>query len=166
MPGSDNSLTILPSPDVLAEPCATDHDGTAHHQYVKMEWGPDNTYNKVDDVFGLRLPVRSYPASASATASVGIGANLSGAVDCRGYDPVGITVPSTFDGTQINFQVSMDNSNFFPLYDSTNSIVQMTVTASRAYLLWGELYGWNYIKVNCVTAQATTSTDFVIQLRA
>src|SRR5512134_4205773 len=27
---------------------ASDDDGTAHHQYVKLEWGPDNTRTKVD----------------------------------------------------------------------------------------------------------------------
>lgn len=37
---------------------ATDDDGTAKHQYVKVEWGADNTFNKVDTASGKPLPVQ------------------------------------------------------------------------------------------------------------
>lgn len=37
---------------------ATDDDGTAHHPYVKLEFGPDNTQTKVADSNGARLPVK------------------------------------------------------------------------------------------------------------
>src|SRR5215475_7401547 len=37
---------------------ATDDDGTAQHEWVKLEWGPDNTFNKVDDTTGKRIPIK------------------------------------------------------------------------------------------------------------
>lgn len=163
---ADNSIKILPSPDVLGENVASDYVGGAHYQRIKNNWGPDGTVNEVDDIVGKRFPALAIRHVSFGTASVANGANLSAALDCRGYDPVGIEVPATFDGTQINFQVSMDNSTYQALYDATNVIVQMTVAASRSYPLWGELAGWSYLKVNCVTAQSTTSTDFRIQLRS
>lgn len=166
MPGADNSFKALPSVDVLAEPVATDHDGTAHHQYIKAEWGPDNTYNKVDDVVGKRFPVQTARRVDFASSTVTNGTSISNAgIDCRGMDPVGIEVPSTFDGTQISFQVSPDNVTFQPLYDATNAQVVQTVAASRSYPLWGELAGWSYIKIATATPQ-TGDTVFRIQLRS
>src|SRR5436190_13840676 len=109
MVAADNSIKILPSPDALAESAATDYISGAHYQRIKAGWGADGSYHDPDTSVGNRFPVERYGAFASGTASVTASANLSNAVDCRGYDPVGISVPLTFDGTQINFQVSTDN---------------------------------------------------------
>lgn len=163
---ADNSVKILPSPDVLGENIASDYVGGAHYQQIKVFWGANNVAIGVDDLVAQRFPALAIRHVAVATASVANGGNVSTTVDCRGFDPVGIEVPSTFDGTIINFRVSMDNSTFQVLYDMTNTLVQMTVTAGRSYPLWGELAGWSYIQVTCGTAQSTTSTDFRIQLRS
>jgi hypothetical protein len=105
-------------------------------------------------------------AETFLTATVAIGANLSNAIDVAGYSIVAIHVPSTFDGTQINFQVSYDGTNFLPLRDATNTLVTMTVTAGAAHAPWAELQGHRAIKINTVTAQATTATDFVVQVQS
>ena len=47
-------------------PVATDDDGTNHHQYVKLEWGPDNTFNKVDTATGKPLPVQERVSDGTA----------------------------------------------------------------------------------------------------
>jgi hypothetical protein len=46
---------------------ATDDDGTAHHPYVKVEWGSDNTFTKVS-TGSSALPVQGAGASGSAVA--------------------------------------------------------------------------------------------------
>lgn len=167
MAAADNSVKILPSPDVLSEAIASDYIGSAHHQLVKMEWGPDGTANETDDVLGKRFPTQAARASTTGSCSVAAGATVpAAAIDCRGYDPTDIIIPAEFDGTTINFQVSTDNANFFQLNDSTNVQVTMIVTASRAYPLWGELSGWPYIKVCAGTNQATTATVFTVVLRS
>jgi hypothetical protein len=79
---------------------------------------------------------------------------------------VAIYVPSTFDGTQINFQVSYDGTNFFPLRDANNIVVTMTVTAGAAHAPWAELQGHRAIKINAVNVQATTTTDFIVQVQS
>lgn len=46
---------------------ATDDDGSAHHQYVKIEFGADNTQSKVTDANGL--PVRQMDLVAVSTVN-------------------------------------------------------------------------------------------------
>ena len=104
--------------------------------------------------------------TATATISIGTSTTVSNTVDVRGYDIVGIVIPSTFDGSVISFQVSNDNVTFQPLYDFSDSLVTMTVTPSRSYPVYAELIGWSYIKIICSTAQATTDTVFTLQLRS
>jgi len=156
---------MLPSPDVLAEAPATDFIGGAHHQLILVEWGPANSATRVDDANGSRLPVVITRRISTPTATVLSGQTVSDAIDCRGLDPVQIEVPSTFDGTTITFQGSSDNVTFQPIYDLTNIQVSLTATASRNYPLWGELAGYNYIKLVCGTAQ-TGDTVFKVQLRS
>jgi hypothetical protein len=47
----------------------------------------------------------------------------------------------------------------------------VTVAASGGYPLYGELDGWNYIKILTYSSgsannQATTTTDFLVQLKS
>lgn len=57
--------TISGSPVV-----ATDDDGTAQHQYVKLEWGANNTFTKVDDVDGARVPIKPHMAGTATRTAV------------------------------------------------------------------------------------------------
>ena len=86
--------------------------------------------------------------------------------DTAGYSNMGLIVPPELDGTQISFQVSINTTTFFPLYDITNTPVVMTVAPSRAYDLPGELSAWRYISIVTLTTQTTTNTVFQLVLRS
>lgn len=103
------------------------------------------------------------PVETTVTATVASGQTDSAQVDLAGLSNLGVLVPSTFDGTTISFKVSNAAAGTdYPLYDITNTLVSMTVTAGRAYDLPGELMVWRYVKIVCGSAQATTATDFVL----
>lgn len=103
-------------------------------------------------------------AEAVLTASVASGQTLQGTgSDIGGLRNWGIIIPSTFDGTQIQFQMSDTlGGTYVPVYDITNTRVLMTVAVSRFYDIPGELMGIRFLKIECLTAQATSSTDFLI----
>jgi hypothetical protein len=52
---------------------ASDDDGTAQHQYVKLEWGPDNTQTKVD-TGASALPIQDGGNSLTVDGTVAISA--------------------------------------------------------------------------------------------
>ena len=112
--------------------------------------------------------LKSGSTNLSIPASIVIGTHttIGIAVDTDGARNLGLVVPSTFDGTTISFQVSVDNATYQALYDITNTLVQMTIAASRSYDLPGELMAWRYFKIVCGTAQATTDTLFVVTARS
>src|SRR5574343_70400 len=95
---------------------ATDDDGTAHHQYVKLEFGADNTQTKVSaanplPITGTALVIASAPAvtgtvavsslpTATVTGTVAInvlpgGANTLGTVIVGGSLPAGVSTIGT-----------------------------------------------------------------------
>ena len=103
---------------------------------------------------------------ATIQMSVASGGTTASFVDTAGYSNMGLFVPTTFDGTQIQWQGSYNGSVVADLYDITNQPVIMTVTAGRGYDLPGELSAWRWIRVVCLTAQSTTNTDFQLVLRS
>lgn len=98
------------------------------------------------------------------TASVAAGATVQATgLDVGGLHNWGILVPSTFDGTQIQFQTCDSfGGTYVGVYDITNTRVTMTVAAGRFYDIPGELMAIRFLKIECVTAQAGTATDFLI----
>lgn len=98
----------------------------------------------------------------SLTVDISEDNDLTDVFDARPGAIYGLIIPSNFDGTQISFVVSHDNSTFVALYDVDNAQVLMTVAASRAYDLPTELAPWQYWKIVTLTAQATTDTIFTI----
>lgn len=98
------------------------------------------------------------------TASVASGQTLQGTgSDLGGLRNWGVVIPSTFDGTQIQFQISDTlGGTYVPVYSWDNQRVIMTVAASRFYDIPGELMGIRFLKIECLTAQATSATDFLI----
>jgi len=116
-------------------------------------------------VAGSAIIGKTTRAETSFTLQVANAGQISAAADVAGYSIVGIVVPSTFDGTQISFQVSHDAITYQQLFDASNTAVVMTVAASRTYAPWAELQGWRAIKIVTTTAQ-TGATDFVIQVQS
>lgn len=102
--------------------------------------------------------------NAVLTASVAAGATLQATgSDLGGLRTWGIVVPSNFDGTQIQFQTSDSlGGTYVPVYDITNTRVVMTVAVSRYYDIPGELMALRFVKIECVTAQVTDATNFLI----
>lgn len=98
------------------------------------------------------------------TASVAAGQTVQGSgLDVGGLRNWGVLVPSTFDGTQIQFQMCDSfGGTYVGVYDITNTRVVMTVAAGRFYDIPGELMAIRFLKIECVTAQAGTATDFLI----
>lgn len=152
--------------DTVAPPVATDLIAGKHYQKIKAGWGADGTWNETADVAGVRFPVETTHESV-VTCTVTSGQFVSAAVDLAGVRNLGLIVPATFDGTQIGFQVSDTlGGTYVTLYDITNAQVVMTIGASRAYDMPGEVMVWRFLKIACGTVQATTNTDFLLVTRS
>jgi hypothetical protein len=86
-----------------------------------------------------------------------------------GYAAFGAALPSTFDGSAIEFTVSADDGTTYQtLYeydpvadDGTTRKVTRSVTATRSYELPPALVAWDHFKIVAGTAQ-TGATDIVV----
>lgn len=103
-------------------------------------------------------------AEAVLTASVAAGTTTSpSGIDLSGLRNWGLIVPANFDGTQIQFLMSdTAGGTMWGVYDITNTRVVMTVGPGRYYDVPGELMALRFVKIECLTTQSTTSTDFLI----
>jgi hypothetical protein len=97
-----------------------------------------------------------------ATVDISEDADLTNEVDIRDMALIGLLVPSTLNGTDLIFHVSHDNVTYYPLYDTSNGAVDMTVTAGQAYDLPTALAAWPWMKIETVTDQADTDTEFIV----
>jgi len=55
---------------------------------------------------------------ATAFATIAAGESLSDAADCEAGRPVRILMPEAWDGAQLSFQVSIEGTDFYDLYDA------------------------------------------------
>jgi hypothetical protein len=180
-----NDIAVTPSHNAGDPKAATEEILGRHYQRVKFIWGPDGTAIVLDDVLGQRLPVnlaqsallpaaltplggiKNGPAEGTALARMSLGSTLTPAIDTAGMRNLGLLIPSTFDGGLLSFLVSDSLAGtYLALYDITNTQVVMTVAASRAYDMPGELTAWRFIKIAANTAQLTTDTDFILVYRS
>ena len=99
---------------------------------------------------------------ALATVDISEDADLTNAVDIRGYVTFALLVPSTLNGTEIKLHVSYDNATYYPLYSASNAHVAHTITASTAQPLSSLLPPWPWMKIETTTDQADTDTEFVV----
>lgn len=152
--------------DTVSPPIATDLVGGQHYQRIKAGWGADGVWTETDDSLATRFPVNGVH-EAVITCTVTVAGTTSAAVDLAGFRNVGLIVPSTFDGSTITFTVSDTLAGtYVSLYDITNTQVSLTIAASRAYDLPGEVCVWRFLKIVCGTAQATTNTVFLLVARS
>ena len=98
----------------------------------------------------------------AATVDIGEDADLTDSVDIRDMAIFAILIPANFDGTEIKYHVSYDNTTFYPLYDGSNTLIADTVTASTARDLPVELAPWAWLKIETTTDQATSDTVFIV----
>ena len=103
--------------------------------------------------------------SGTAIATIAVNDTVSDAVDFRAYSMCGFSLPSTFDGTELSFQVSYDGATYQALYDTAGALVTVTCAASQCADAPTQLAPWNYFKVVSTTTQTTTSTAIAVSLK-
>lgn len=82
------------------------------------------------------------------TATILNGQTTSDSIDLQGRGLVGLILPAAFTGSAITFQMSLDGSTFYNVYNAANTQLSMTVTQGRAYLFNpGDLLSVRYIKL-------------------
>ena len=92
-------------------------------------------------------------------ATIPVNDTVSNAVDLKGTFLCGLVFPSTFDGTQLRFQVSNDGTTFQNYYNTSGTLITMTCAASTTVgIVPSDFAMWRYIKLVSVTTQTTTST--------
>jgi hypothetical protein len=105
----------------------------------------------------------------TVSASFVVGNTTTNSFFLQGGIPVGIIFSgSTISASNVTVLVSMDNSNFYPLYDETSEINISASSVARAYSVnWTKVQGWNYMKLrlgNSASAVAQKLVDSLVQI--
>ena len=102
----------------------------------------------VDEVPGLSSSgmIRS---TATETAAIINGANLSGEIDFRSFSMMTIHMPAAWTPASMGFKVSTESGGtFIPLYDENGNLVQITSPAvDKAYVAPAELAAVRFVKL-------------------
>ena len=89
--------------------------------------------------------------SSSGTTSTG--------VDTGENTFTGFITPAALTGTTFTFEVSIDNSTWFPKYDKTNTQLSVTVGTSRAYYFPPQDFASdNYVRIVSGSAEGAART--------
>lgn len=80
--------------------CATDDDGTAHHQYVKVEFGGDGTFTKVTSSTGLPVSDAGGALTVDNDGTFAVQAAQSGNWTARIQDGSGNAITSAARGSE------------------------------------------------------------------
>ena len=115
-------------------------------------------------------PIVSYE---TVTVTIASSTTVSNAIDLHGTTPVGIFLPSTFNGTALTFQASTAfDGTYVAVEDGGASPANVTLTATAAskYIaipaaIQEQLRGVRFLKVVTSTAQADTDTILTLALR-
>ena len=93
-------------------------------------------------------------ARGDEVVTIAAGGSVSGWLDLSGNTLSGLMLESALTASAIQFDVSMDGgATVFRLYDDTNTVVQLTLGAGRAYALdTNKFYSWRHVRL------ATTGT--------
>ena len=94
--------------------------------------------------------------------------DLSLPIDIRQAAFGGLIVPDTVNGTEITFLVAAEeDGTYVPLTDGDNSPIALAVTSATASgpPLPPELFAHNFFKIKTTTAQTTTDTQFLVELK-
>lgn len=107
------------------------------------------------------------PQCYNKSATIVSGSTLSEAIDLSGTQMTGIFVPSTFDGTIVYVQAAPEMAGTYARVVADGADVAITVTAGKPVAIsnLALIAGWQYIKLETATAQATTDTVFTLATR-
>lgn len=73
----------------------------------------------------------------------------------------GFILPASFTGATVSFSVSADDVTYAALYDSTNTLISITVTQGRAYALPIGVFPFVYVKIVSASNEAAARTIIV-----
>jgi hypothetical protein len=128
---------VVSNPGAGGATFATDEDGSSvHHPLTKVEWGPLNTFNLVDDATGKRLPVKVAETVVTPVDDNGGSLTVDGAVTVSGT--VAATQSGTWNVTTVTNTVHVDdNAASLTVDDGGGSLtVDGTVAATQSGA-WG-----------------------------
>lgn len=104
---------------------ATDDDGTAHHQYVKLEFGADNTQTKVSSANPLPVIAGSNSGVDIGDVTVNNGSGASAVPIQDGGNSITVDNGGTFVVQENGTQVQADDAAFTP---ATSKVVMVGAT--------------------------------------
>lgn len=104
--------------------------------------------------------------ATTGNAVIPSGSTTSNAVDLGVSEPdgglVGFVMPATFTGASITFQVSVDDNTYQALYNSSNTQISITVSASRTYGFVTDVRsvfaGWRFVKFISASSEGGART--------
>lgn len=97
------------------------------------------------------------------TATIEIGQTDSDIINMNGATLKTIFMPAAFTGTKINFEVSYDGSTFAPYANVDDNLVEITVTAGRAYGLAAiDFFGVLSFKIVSDSAEAAERSIILV----
>lgn len=88
----------------------------------------------------------------TTTVAIANGASLSSAVDLGGRKLVAIIMPSTWTAASLTFQGSVDNSNYFNVYDGATERALIVAASYYSAVNIGDWIGFRYLKVRSGTS--------------
>jgi len=92
--------------------------------------------------------------NSSKTVTIAAGASLSGSSgDTKGRSVAGIITDAAWDTQAVTFQVSIDGTNYFNLYNAGTEYSLAAVVASSAHAVNPDVFApFRYVKVRSGTA--------------
>jgi hypothetical protein len=142
---------------------ATDDIGGVKHQLVKVEFGAADSATQVSPLAGLPI-AGSQSALSTAAWTSATALNTAASISIAGFNTVtvGLANTSTMTAGVLTFEVSPDNTNWFPIamaridsYTVENAYT-LNVVANRAWST--SVDGWTNFRVRLSTVITGTGT--------
>lgn len=159
---ADNS-TLPATGDVIA----TDDIAGVKHQLVKVEFGAADSATQVSPLSGMPTQA-TQPALVTANWTSATGSNTASSITVTGLSTVsvGLHLTSTMTAGVITFEVSPDNTNWFPIIvnriDSYMAETTYTLVFANGDRGWtASVDAWNYFRVRLSTVITGSGTASV-----
>lgn len=106
------------------------------------------------------LPVPFVDAAKETIVTIANGQSQSSVLDCWGFSPLMILLPSAFTASNITFQVSKDGSSFYQLTDYDGTTISVPGVQGTAIPLDANIFGG--IRYFRITTSVVQTTDRII----
>jgi hypothetical protein len=103
-----------------------------------------------------------------ANATIEDGSATSSSVDIRAAAIFALYVPTGFDGTELDIEVSPDNANWVPLTDDADTpatVGPVAVSSGNAYDLPVELAPWPFFRFVSDANQSGNDIDLIVTMK-